>query len=121
MHSKEPIEVKSRIADRWVTVLWENLPMAIKFDVPHGIGADEARNRLYGQAQERGVPVEPDGTRPGNPHAGEVEHSTPMGNVRVRFLILETSINVEVVKKPTFAPAAMLRSEMEKRLRDLLS
>ncbi|MFT6362127.1 MAG: hypothetical protein ACJAZ8_000529 [Planctomycetota bacterium] len=53
--------------------------------------------------------------------AGEVEHSTPVGNVRVRFLIQETAIDVEVVKKPTFAPAGLMKSEMEKRLRDLLS
>ena len=53
--------------------------------------------------------------------AGEVEHGTPVGNVRVRFLIQEASIDVEVVKKPTFAPAALMKSEMEKRLRDLLA
>lgn len=95
--------------------------MAIRFDVPHKIGAEEARKRLYGQAEGRGVTVEPDATRPSDPMAGEVEHGTPVGNVRVRFLIQEASIDVEVVKKPTFAPAALMKSEMEKRLRDLLA
>ncbi|MFT4709568.1 MAG: hypothetical protein ACI9D0_000556 [Bacteroidia bacterium] len=95
--------------------------MAISFDVPHTLGAEEARRRLYAQAEGRGVTVEADASRPGVPMAGEVEHSTPVGNVRVRFLIQETAIDVEVVKKPTFAPAGLMKSEMEKRLRDLLS
>ena len=95
--------------------------MAIRFDVPHKIGAAEARKRLHGQAAGRGVNVEPDGARPSDPMAGEVEHGTPMGDVRVRFLIQEACIDVEVVKKPTFAPAALLKSEMERRLRDLLA
>lgn len=101
--------------------MWENPPMAIQFQVAHKIGADEARKRLYDQAAGRGVSVEPDSTRPGDPNAGEVEHSTPVGNVRVRFAISANAIDVEVVKKPTFAPAGVLRSEMEKRLGDLLS
>ena len=57
--------------------------MAIRFDVPHKIGAEEARKRLHGQAAGRGVNVEPDGARPSDPMAGEVEHGTPMGDVRV--------------------------------------
>jgi hypothetical protein len=39
----------------------------------------------------------------------------------VRFAISPTRIDVEVVKKPTFAPAGVLQSEMEKRLGELLA
>ena len=95
--------------------------MAIRFDVPHQIGAEEARRRLYAQAEARGVTVDPDATRSNDPLAGEVEHSTPVGKVRVRFLIQEAAIDVEVIKKPSFAPSALMKSEMEKRLRDLLA
>jgi hypothetical protein len=95
--------------------------MAIEFKVTHRLGAAEALKRLREQADGRGVSVEPDKTRPSDPHAGEVEHGTPMGSVRVRFAITETEIDVEVIKKPTFAPAGLMRAEMEKRLGDLLS
>jgi hypothetical protein len=95
--------------------------MAIRFEVPHAIGAAEARKRLFAQAEGQGVRVEPDSTRPREANAGEVEQSTPLGNVRVRFFITESSIAVEVVKKPTFAPVGMLQTEMEKRLGDLLT
>ena len=101
--------------------MWENPSMVIQFQVPHKIGAEEARKWLYAQAADRGVSVEADPTRPEDPNAGEVEHGTPVGSVRVRFAISPTRIDVEVVKKPTFAPAGVLQSEMEKRLGELLA
>lgn len=91
--------------------------MSIQFSFAHSLGLDEARRRLFEQAKQQEIEVSLD---PADPNRGEVVAQSPVGKVRARFVLGEREIEVEVVSKPTFVPASMVKSKLEEGLRDLL-
>ena len=83
--------------------------------IEHQCGAEEARRRLEGLAQQHGIELQSDG-----PGSGRLAHKTPMGAVKARYVIGEDAVEVEIEKKPAFLPAQLVKRSVEDGLREIL-
>ena len=57
-----------------------------------------------------------DGKFTGDANNGQIEISTPVGNVSVSYKIESQNVSVEILEKPMFIPEEMIKSEIIKMI-----
>lgn len=90
----------------------------MEVEVEHGLGREQAAERVQAAAQKHGVEIEasPDGTE------GTLVHAAPLvGKVRARYTVTDSALRVEVLDRPRLIPEGVLRRMIEEEIGKLLA
>lgn len=76
--------------------------------VDYNCGPEEAVRRMQSMAGEHDVELVPGA----NDREGTLAKKTGMGEARAKYRVGDTSIEIEIVKKPAFLPEGLVRREV---------
>lgn len=85
--------------------------------VEYTCGPEEAVRRLHSMAAEHDVELEPGASD----REGTLAKRTSMGSARATYRVLDTTVEIEVVKKPAFLPAGLVRREVSDLVQRVLN